>query len=253
MQPPHTPTHPEPPGLADAATCAPEQNASQPSRDDTADRLEMTRTQRAGSQAAGSQRTGSQRTGTEKTLHYTPEQMRARVARFAELEALPIQTDSALGIAARDVIYARKLLSVIGLEGNTHTPINRSAPICGAGGITVTLAVCPPGQGPSLHNHAATFETFTVLQGRFEISWNDDGDEHIILDRWDTISIPPGVCRAFRNLGPEEGVLQVIISGGVHDMDDIAFRPSAAEAIAESSPEALERFKAQGFRFDAGV
>jgi quercetin dioxygenase-like cupin family protein len=179
--------------------------------------------------------------------------MLARVARFAALEPLAIQADPALPIAARDVIYARKLLSVIGLEGNATTPINRSAPICGAGGITMTLAVYPPGQGPGLHSHAATFETFTVLQGIFEIAWNDDGADRVVLERWDTVSIPPGVCRAFRNLGPGEGVLQVIISGGVHDMNDIAFRPSAAAAIAEASPEALARFKAQGFRFDAGA
>jgi quercetin dioxygenase-like cupin family protein len=179
--------------------------------------------------------------------------MLARVARFATLEPLAIQADPALPIAARDVIYARKLLSVIGLEGNAKTPINRSAPICGAGGITMTLAVCPPGQGPGLHSHAATFETFTVLQGIFEIAWNDDGADRVVLERWDTVSIPPGVCRAFRNIGPGEGVLQVIISGGVHDMNDIAFRPSAAAAIAEASPEALVRFRAQGFRFDAGA
>ena len=45
----------------------------------------------------------------------------------------------------------------------------------------MTLAKCPVGQGPGLHNHLATFETFTVLEGEFLIKWNDDGSEELIL------------------------------------------------------------------------
>ena len=58
----------------------------------------------------------------------------------------------------------------------------------------MTIAKCPPNQGPGLHNHQATFETFTVLKGKFLIAWNDDGSEEIILNELDTISIPPGVA-----------------------------------------------------------
>ena len=35
--------------------------------------------------------------------------------------------------------------------------------------MPMTLAVCPPGQGPGLHNHVKTYETFTVLKTRFEV------------------------------------------------------------------------------------
>ena len=34
----------------------------------------------------------------------------------------------------------------------------------------MTLAKCPVGQGPGLHNHLATFETFTVLEESFLLS-----------------------------------------------------------------------------------
>jgi quercetin dioxygenase-like cupin family protein len=172
--------------------------------------------------------------------------MKGRVARFNELKPLPIQ-QSDIPQAARDVIYSRKLLSVIGLE--TQTPINADAPIRGAAGMTMTLAVCPPGQGPGLHNHVQTYETFTVLRGRFEITWGERGEERVVLEAFDTISVPPGVCRAFRNVGEEEGILQVLITGGVHDMADIAFTENARQKIEAVGRGLAKEFEKVGFRF----
>ena len=151
----------------------------------------------------------------------------------------------------RDVVYSRKLLSVIGLEDST-TPINAEAPIVGAAGMTMTLAVCPPGQGPGLHSHRKTYETFTVMQGRFEVRWNDDGSGSAVLELYDTISLPPGVCRSFRNIGTDEGILQVIITGGVHDMSDIDFAPEAKRQIEAVRPGLAAEFEKVGFTFTAG-
>ena len=185
-----------------------------------------------------------------KTIRISNADMGKRIARFAELEPLPIQNES-IPEKARDVVYSRKLLSVIGLEHNAETPINAQAPIRGAAGMTMTLAVCPPGQGPGLHAHRQTYETFTVLKGEFEVSWNDEGRERTTLRELDTISVPPGVCRAFRNVGREEGILQVIITGGVHDMTDIAFSPRARDAIEAVRPGLAAEFEKAGFAFDA--
>ncbi len=186
-----------------------------------------------------------------KTIHLGAEQMRGRIARFTSLAPLPIQNES-IPVAARDVVYSRKLLSVIGLE-DAQTPINVGAPIRGAAGMTMTLAVCPPGQGPGLHSHLATYETFTVLQGRFEVRWNDDGGESAVLEPFDTVSFPPGVCRAFRNIGAGEGILQVVITGGVHDMNDIDFVPAAKQEIERVRPGLAAEFERAGFTFTAGM
>lgn len=186
-----------------------------------------------------------------KTIHVSKNEMAKRIARFARLEPLPIQ-QSEIPLAARDVVYARKLLSVIGLE-DAKTPINVGAPIVGAAGMTMTLAVCPPGQGPGLHAHRQTYETFTVLKGRFEVTWNDDGSEREVLELFDTVSFPPGVCRAFRNIGDGEGILQVIITGGVHDMADIDFSPAAKRRIEAVGPGLSGEFEKAGFRFTAGA
>ena len=181
----------------------------------------------------------------------TAEQMQKRIARYDALEPLPIQNPS-IPERARDVVYSRKLLSVIGLEENAQTPINAQAPIRGAAGMTMTLAVCPPGQGPGLHSHRQTYETFTVLKGRFEVRWNDDGSEGAVLEPYDTISFPPGVCRSFRNVGEGEGILQVIITGGVHDMTDIDFSEQAKKDIEAVRPGLSAEFERAGFTFTAG-
>ncbi len=185
-----------------------------------------------------------------KTIRISNEEMEKRIARYQDLKPLPVQNES-IPEPARDVVYARKLLSVIGLQEDAQTPINAQAPIRGAAGMTMTLAVCPPGQGPGLHAHRQTYETFTVLKGEFEVSWNDEGRERTTLRAFDTISVPPGVCRAFRNMSREEGILQVIITGGVHDMTDIAFSPDARRAIEAVRPGLAAEFERIGFTFDA--
>jgi quercetin dioxygenase-like cupin family protein len=186
-----------------------------------------------------------------KTITLSKKDMDARIARFRLLKPLPTQNES-IPVEARDVIYSRKLLSVIGLEAGANTPINAQAPIVGAAGMTMTLAVCPPGQGPGLHSHRQTYETFTVLKGRFEVSWNDDGSGRAILELFDTVSFPPGVCRAFRNVGEDEGILQVVITGGVHDMTDIDFSEKAKQQIEAVKPGLAAEFEKAGFTFTAG-
>src|SRR3712207_9495734 len=86
-----------------------------------------------------------------KTIRISSQEMQTRIARFADLKPLPIQNAS-IPEKARDVVYSRKLLSVIGLDADAATPINSQAPIRGAAGMTMTLAVCPPGQGPGLRS-----------------------------------------------------------------------------------------------------
>ena len=79
-----------------------------------------------------------------------------------------------------------------------------------------------------------------MLKGRFEVYWNDDGGERVELEPFDTISVPPGVCRGFRNIADVEGILQVIISGGVHDLNDIDFALKVAQEIEAIQPGLVE-------------
>ena len=187
-----------------------------------------------------------------QTIDISPSEMARRVARYAELDPLEVQKNKNLPQEAADIVWARKLLSVVGLEKDADTPINAAAPIKGAAGITITLAQCPPGTGPSLHAHQQTFATFTVMKGRFEVYWNDTGENSLELDIYDPISIPPGVCRGFTNISDEEGLLQVIISGGVHDMNDIDFATVCGEKIDAIRPGLKQEFEKTGLTFTAG-
>ena len=187
-----------------------------------------------------------------RTIDISPEDMEKRVSRFRDLKPLRAAESLDIPQEAKDVIYSRELLSVIGLDDAADTPVNQGAPIQGAGGITMTHAKCPPGTGPFLHAHQQTYETFTVLRGRFEVTWNDDGAHRVELDEFDTISVPPGVCRAFRNIGEDDGLLQVIISGGVHDMSDIDFPEGTATQLAAFGEDVVRQFEERGMTFTAG-
>jgi quercetin dioxygenase-like cupin family protein len=187
-----------------------------------------------------------------KTRTPKPEEMLQRVARFGDLKPIAAQREDRYSQDILDLLYARKLLPVVGLGSGEATAVSDSAPIVGAGGMTITYAVCPPGQGPSLHAHKLTYETFTVLRGKFEFAWGDNGEHTLELDELDVLSVPPEVCRAFRNISEEEGVLQVIITGGVHDMQDIDMSPDVGRKIKEIDPEAYDEIADKRFTFTAG-
>ena len=166
-----------------------------------------------------------------------------RVSRFSELATIDAQSNNDIPLDVCDIIYSRKLRPVIGAEGDVDTPFNGEAPIKGAGGMTILYAQCPPGTGPSLHNHRQTYETFTVMQGRFEFMLGAHGKEAVTLGLFDTISVPPGYYRAFKNISDEEGILQVIITGGVHDMNDIYFPKKTRDEIVAKGPQYLDYFQ----------
>ena len=55
--------------------------------------------------------------------------------------------------------------------------------------------------------------------------------------------MPPGYHRAFTNISEDDGLLQVIITGGVHDMNDIYFPKATADKISEKGDTYLDYFK----------
>ena len=179
----------------------------------------------------------------------------SRVARFAALGLIEPQQRQDMPQAAADLIWSRRLLPVLTRRDEGANPFGTKAPIVGAGDLTITYAECPAGTGPGLHAHRATYETFTVMTGRFEfeVSASGEADDvaRVVLEAFDTFSVPPGLYRGFRNIGNETGLLQVIITGGVHDRNDIVFAPSIAAALAAEGGEHLQRFKDMGLEFAA--
>ena len=146
-----------------------------------------------------------------ETIQMTRDEIASRTGRFAQLQPMEfMKNDTTVTQAAKDIILARKLMPVV-LE-RTQSAFGNDAPIYNAAGLTMFISIMPPGQGPCLHAHVKTFETFTVLDGTLEFSLNDDGGEKIVLNQWDTFSCPPGVNRGFRNVGAKDAVLLTVIT-----------------------------------------
>jgi len=135
----------------------------------------------------------------------------------------------------------------------TASPFGHGAPIYGAAGLSMWVSICPPGQGPCLHAHHRTYETFIVLEGSFEFRLNDTGDLKVVLNKWDALSCPPGQCRGFRNIADKDSVILTVITGGVQDRNDVSLPPSAAEELDRIGPGVLAAFEKTGLTFDAGV
>ena len=50
----------------------------------------------------------------------------------------------------------------------------------------------------------------------------------------------------------EEGILQVLITGGVHDMTDIDFPEAIADKLSSFGDGVLQQFEERGLTFTAG-
>jgi hypothetical protein len=152
-----------------------------------------------------------------RTLQATPKEMEARTARF-----------------------------------DTHGPLANSA-LIRDGDFTLHVAECPPVQGPGLHAHHATTERFVCLDERFRIYWGDHGEHELVLERWDTVSMPPGVVRGFQIVSENLAHQLVLVTSGVSDMNDIAMTPDHRERLAAFGADVVPELEKTGLRFDAGV
>ena len=76
-----------------------------------------------------------------------------------------------------------------------------------------------------MHSHT-TVEVFTPLSGRWAIIWGDQGENELVLEAWDTISVPPGVMRGFRNVGTEDAHLMAILGGT--DAGRVSWQPEVS-------------------------
>ena len=140
----------------------------------------------------------------------------ARIARYQDLQ--PIDYSSFIKNYKPDGAQGYAL---IGRAGKT-TPA-----IAGEHGFTMAVNKVSPGKGAPLHSHPKP-EVFVVLSGSCAFFWGDKGENEVTLKQWDTISFPAGTQEGFRNLGEEEAVLLVVLSGS--EIGEVSFSKAAAQA-----------------------
>ena len=127
----------------------------------------------------------------------TIKQMQARVARFSSLKPTDDYLDA----------------QIPGCERTTYRVIGHGpdAPLA-AEQFHLNIVSCAPGKSAPLHNHL-TQEVFMPLSGTWEVFWGPTGNRSIRLEAWDTINIPPGVSRGFRNVGKDVAFLMGVAGG----------------------------------------
>lgn len=190
-----------------------------------------------------------------KSIEVTPQEMASRSAKFDELVPYKQQHDESTGIpsAVVEKLTAHNVFPI--MVPGAYTGRSAMAPVKAGEHVVLAIAECPPGDGPGLHNHEITIENFLCLQGRFEVTWGDDGENRMELGLFDFVSVPPGVSRAFRNISDETGrLLAIIETQDATSNDRVAYAPSVADEVEQDfGAETLAKLKEIGFKFDAGV
>ncbi|NKB49078.1 MAG: cupin domain-containing protein [Alphaproteobacteria bacterium] len=188
-----------------------------------------------------------------KTIDISPEEMQRYIARYDELTPNKARTAGNIPPEAREMMTARETKTVIAYEGAKDTPWG-DGPIPGPPSFAVVIAECEPGNGPGLHVHQNTTETFTCIRGRFRIEWGDEGQYATELNLFDTISVPPGVMRRFHNISDESGLLHVTLQGGEQGLRDVEYPASMVDELeSRFGAEVVQELEDVGYSFRAGL
>jgi mannose-6-phosphate isomerase-like protein (cupin superfamily) len=183
------------------------------------------------------------------------EEMESRVARFKDMTPRPKPGAGEVPDEVVEFMTADANFSYLAPQMEGQSIIQQFAVLNGGDAgdaISVSMAVCSPGRGPTLHAHLNTVEAFFCLSSRFAIVWGPEGEESIVLEPWDFIHVPKGVVRTFKNVGDQQGALLVIIQGRRNEFNDVVNAPYVAEQLTERfGSDAVAQLEASGRRFYA--
>ena len=73
---------------------------------------------------------------------------------------------------------------------------------------------------------------FIPLSGQWPVFWGDEGENEVILDTFDCVSVPVGVMRGFRNVGEGHAYLMAILGGT--DAGRVGWAKSVLDRAAET-------------------
>lgn len=140
----------------------------------------------------------------------TSEMETMRVARFQRLSG----TDDAFLDSLLPSGRKRNFKLVAAGEGVIENPALRPA-IQARHDLNMSWVLMPPGGGSNLHDHPGGEELFIPVDGAVTIYWGENGEHSLSLNKFDCISVPPGIMRGFRNDGDAPRLMLAIVGGGV--------------------------------------
>ena len=163
------------------------------------------------------------------TQNIPVEEMERYVARFSNLQG----SDEAY-IDSRLPGHRRIKINLIGMgvvEAADKPELQPNIPLP-AQGFNLGMIQAEHGNGAALHAHQ-TEEAFMPLIGPWAVIWlTDGGEQEIVLEPFDTISVPIGVYRGFRYVGEGKGTLLTLIGGP--DAGRVDWHPSVTEAATKT-------------------
>jgi len=186
------------------------------------------------------------------TRNVSPAEMLKHIARFSQLkpQSSYYRKDQGIPNEAYQTVTAKTLYTLMAPSQNAG-PMSATPAILTEDNLSVIIAECPPGDKPMLHAHFFTVEHFFCLNGRFKIRWGDEGEHETVLEPFDMIAVPPGVCRDFTNISDQTAHLLVLITGRSEaDYNDIGFAPSESKKFkAQFGDEVADKLETIGFSF----
>ena len=188
---------------------------------------------------------------TRQTVNVTRDEMDRRIARFNLLRPQSVYHNEAeIPRKAYEMVSAKTLYTLMA-PSTRAGPMSASPAVVSDDKLSVIIAECPPGDKPMLHVHFHTTEHFFCLTGRFKVRWGDEGESETILEPFDMIAVPKGVCRDFTNIADGPAYLLVFITGGSEDdYSDIAFTPSESKRFKdEFGDHVAAKLESIGFSF----
>ena len=179
--------------------------------------------------------------------------MKSRIARFKDLKSTKSQHGANIGVPVEvlEMITAKTTYNIMS-PGKLGGQLSPNPPVLGgdAGVFRLGMVTCPPGNGPGLHVHWKTHETFMALTGKWEIQWGDEGQEKTVIEPYDLIAVPPEVTRTFKNVSDADAHLLVVIQGKPEEFDDVGRAPITARRIAEKYGQGMvDKLMALGWQF----
>ncbi len=157
------------------------------------------------------------------------EEMEGYVARFSSLRG-----SGEAYIDSRLPGHRRLKINLVGngvVEAADDPALRPNIPLP-AHGFNLGMIQAEHGNGAALHAHK-TEEVFMPLVGAWAVIWlTDEGEKEIVLEPFDTISVPIGIYRGFRYVGDGQGTLLTLIGGP--DAGRVDWHPSVIAAAAET-------------------
>lgn len=175
----------------------------------------------------------------------TAETMEKRVMRFDELKhkGMPLMFIDSILPGHWRMNYA-----VIGDTASENPDFEVQRAITDPHNFQIGMGWAPPGCGPHWHTHDY-IEMFFILEGQWRFIWGYDEDPEkpegeFILNKWDAISLPPGVWRRFEVCGDSIGwFFAVLESHKVFEGKDPYWPPKVVQQAEELGFVADEKGK----------